>query len=50
VIRNPAEFVETLSRTPPATIDPVLKRNVERRAINACLPTRNYFHLAWRRV
>ena len=42
-IRYRAEFVETPRGTPPAALDSMLKRDIECRTINACLPTRNYF-------
>src|SRR6202035_6069304 len=48
-IWNPPEFIEAPSGTPAATLDSVLKRNIERCAINASLPTRDYFHPASRR-
>src|SRR6476620_1360904 len=44
-IWNSAELVETPRRTPTPAIDSVCKRDIERCAINACLATRDYFHL-----
>jgi hypothetical protein len=47
---NPPKFIETTRRTPTPALDPVLERNIERCAINAGLPTRNYFHLPSQRI
>src|SRR6266481_1525609 len=43
LIRNQAKFVKPSGGTPSAAFDSVLERDIERRAINACLPAGNYF-------
>ena len=40
--RNQAKFVKPSGGTPPAAFDSVLERDIERCAINACLPAGNY--------
>src|SRR5207249_4718548 len=44
-IGNPADFITASSRTPTAAIDSMLQRRIKRRAINAGLAARNYFHV-----
>jgi hypothetical protein len=45
LVGNPAEFIKTPGRAPPATLDSVLQRDVECRAIHAGLSARNNFHV-----
>jgi len=44
-IWNPAEFIETPSWTPTASVDSVLQRNIKRCTIHARLSARDDFHL-----